>query len=153
MVITTLSYSGPIVALALAAKSEDVDVVTQWRNLIGPKDVAIAREEAPESLRAQFASGDADENFKNALHGSDSADQAARELAFFFPAFHQNKQTPAPVVQRTLALIRPDALRKYRGNEHGALSGGSISVEPYSSMTITSNMHDSSNLSLFQRTS
>jgi len=107
--------SGPIIALALAAKEEGIDVVTQWRTLIGPKDVTIAKEEAPESLRAQF--GSKDEEFKNALHGSDTADQAARELAFFFPDFHKKKKTSqskAIRVQRTLALIRPDALRKYR---------------------------------------
>lgn len=63
-------------ALALAAKTPETDVVERWRELIGPKDVAIAKEEAPESLRAQFSSGD--DSFKNALHGSDSADQAAR---------------------------------------------------------------------------
>ena len=69
-------FSGPIIALALAAKEEGTDVVTQWRTLIGPKDVTIAKEEAPESLRAQF--GSKDEEFKNALHGSDTADHAAR---------------------------------------------------------------------------
>lgn len=68
--------SGPIVALILAAKDAEHDVVTQWRTLIGPKDVALAKEEAPESLRAQF--GSSEEDFKNALHGSDTADQAAR---------------------------------------------------------------------------
>jgi len=107
--------SGPIIALALAAKEDSTDVVTQWRTLIGPKDVTIAKEEAPESLRAQF--GSSDEDFKNALHGSDTADQAARELAFFFPDFHKKRQasqSKATRVQRTLALIRPDALRKYK---------------------------------------
>ena len=103
--------------MALAAKDPNRDVVEQWRLLIGPKDVAIAREEAPESLRAQFSKGD--ENYKNALHGSDSAETAARELAFFFPNFAGKKKAggaaPASRVQRTLALIRPDALRKYKG--------------------------------------
>lgn len=107
--------SGPIVALALATKDPNRDVVEQWRLLIGPKDVAIAREEAPESLRAQFSKGD--DNYKNALHGSDSAETAARELAFFFPNFAKKRTggAAAPTrVQRTLALIRPDALRKYK---------------------------------------
>ena len=43
-----------------------------------------------------------------------------RELAFFFPDFHKKKKTSqskAIRVQRTLALIRPDALRKYKGND------------------------------------
>eukprot|EP00116_Pleurobrachia_bachei_P002240 sb/3462502/ len=107
--------NGPIVALALAAKDPNRDVVEQWRLLIGPKDVAIAREEAPESLRAQFSKGD--DNYKNALHGSDSAETAARELAFFFPNFAKKRTGSAAKptrVQRTLALIRPDALRKYK---------------------------------------
>ena len=73
---TSCILSGPIIALALAAQKESIDVVTQWRILIGPKDVTIAKEEAPESLRAQF--GSSGEDFKNALHGSDTSDVAAR---------------------------------------------------------------------------
>ena len=72
--------SGPIVALALRADDPSMNVVEQWRLLIGPKDVTIAKEEAPESLRAQFSSGE--EPFKNALHGSDSAEQAARFVIY-----------------------------------------------------------------------
>jgi len=121
--------SGPIVALALAAKTPETDVVERWRELIGPKDVAIAKEEAPESLRAQFSSGD--DSFKNALHGSDSADQAARELAFFFPDFVKKKtsQSKGPArVQRTLALIRPDALRKYKDDIMGKINASGFEV-------------------------
>ena len=47
------------------------------------------------SLRAKFA---LDDTKINMLHGSDSEDQAKRELEFFFP------------MQQTVAVIKPDAV-------------------------------------------
>jgi len=49
------------------------------------------------------------------VHGSDSSDTAARELAFFFPDFAAPKIEGAPKLQRTLALIRPDAYKNHKG--------------------------------------
>lgn len=121
--------SGPIVALALAARDPAQDVVAMWRDMIGPKDIALAKQEAPESLRAKFA--DADSGVENALHGSDSADTAARELAFFFPDYHSRLQSSAadkPRLQRTLALIRPDALRKYREDIIGKINAAGFEI-------------------------
>jgi len=123
--------SGAIVALALAARDPEKDVVAMWRDMIGPKDIAIAKQEAPESLRAKFAG--AESGVENALHGSDSADTAARELAFFFPDFHSrmHAKTPAaikPRLQRTLALIRPDALRKYREDIIGKINAAGFEI-------------------------
>lgn len=130
--------SGPIIALALAAQKESIDVVTQWRILIGPKDVTIAKEEAPESLRAQFGSGG---ELMNALHGSDTADLAARELAFFFPDFHKkrSKASPSKVVrvQRTLALIRPDALRKYKDDILGKIGASGFQIANAKEVSLT----------------
>lgn len=54
----------------------------------------------PHSLRAQFAVENED---INQLHGSANPEEAERELNFFFPK------------QRTLAVIKPDALEEHRG--------------------------------------
>jgi nucleoside-diphosphate kinase len=54
--------------------------VKKWRDFLGPTDVQKARQEAPNSIRAQFGEG----GVKNAAHGSDSSASAARELEFFF---------------------------------------------------------------------
>uniref|UniRef100_A0A4W3IWN5 NME/NM23 family member 9 n=1 Tax=Callorhinchus milii TaxID=7868 RepID=A0A4W3IWN5_CALMI len=87
--------SGPVLALALASE----DAVEHWRNLLGPKDLSRAKEEAPESIRAQFA---VETSSINQLHGSISSEEAEKELKFFFPMEH------------TLAVIKPEALEEHR---------------------------------------
>ena len=64
------------------------------------------------SLRAKYGTS----TRENAVHGSDSHETAARELAFFFPRF-KVPWVPGtePPIQRTLALIRPDCLAGHRG--------------------------------------
>lgn len=66
--------SGPVVALALEA----ADAVAAWRTAIGATDPAEAAEG---TIRRLFA----ESKGKNAVHGSDSDENAAREIAFFFP--------------------------------------------------------------------
>ncbi len=66
--------SGPVVALALAAP----DAVAAWRTAIGATDPAEAAEG---TIRKAFA----ESKGRNAVHGSDSDENAAREIAFFFP--------------------------------------------------------------------
>lgn len=66
--------SGPVVALALEAP----DAVAAWRTAIGATDPADAGEG---TIRKLFA----ESKGKNAVHGSDSDENAAREVAFFFP--------------------------------------------------------------------
>ncbi len=66
--------SGPVVALALEAPN----AVLAWRDAIGATDPAEAAEG---TIRKLFA----ESKGKNAVHGSDSDENAAREIAFFFP--------------------------------------------------------------------
>ncbi|XP_060684129.1 thioredoxin domain-containing protein 6 [Hemiscyllium ocellatum] len=87
--------SGPVLALALAS----TDAVERWRNLLGPKDVNQAKEEDPESLRAQFSMETVP---INQLHGSGTPQEAEKELKFFFP------------MEQTLAVIKPDALEDHQ---------------------------------------
>ena len=65
--------SGPCFPMALERK----DAVTQMRNVIGATDPAEA---APGTIRKLFA----ESKGRNAIHASDSPENAAREVAFFF---------------------------------------------------------------------
>jgi nucleoside-diphosphate kinase len=66
--------SGRTVALALEADN----AVAAWRTAIGATDPAEA---AAGTIRKLFA----ESKGRNAVHGSDSDENAAREIAFFFP--------------------------------------------------------------------
>ncbi len=57
---------------------EREDAVTGWRDLMGATDPAKA---APNTIRKLFGSNVGE----NATHGSDSLDNAKREIAYFFP--------------------------------------------------------------------
>jgi nucleoside-diphosphate kinase len=66
--------SGPAVAMALEA----ADAVAAWRQAIGATDPVEAAEG---TIRKRFA----ESKGRNAVHGSDSDENAVREIAFFFP--------------------------------------------------------------------
>jgi nucleoside-diphosphate kinase len=65
--------SGPVIAQVL----EGEDAVTRNREIMGATDPKKA---APGTIRAQFA----EDIEANSVHGSDSAETAAAEIAFFF---------------------------------------------------------------------
>lgn len=65
--------SGPIVAIVLAGE----DAVAKNRDLMGATN---PKEAKPGTIRADFA----DSIDANAVHGSDSKDNAAIEISFFF---------------------------------------------------------------------
>ncbi len=65
--------SGPVVVQAL----EGEDAVTRNREIMGATNPANA---APGTIRADFA----ESVEANSVHGSDSAENAAKEIAFFF---------------------------------------------------------------------
>jgi nucleoside-diphosphate kinase len=63
---------------AIAISLEKENAVVAWRATIGATDPAEA---APGTIRKLFA----ESKGRNAVHGSDSDENAAREIAFFFP--------------------------------------------------------------------
>ena len=69
--------SGPVMVQVL----EGENAVLKNRDLMGATDPKKA---APGTIRADFA----DSIDANAVHGSDAADTAAVEVAFFFPAMN-----------------------------------------------------------------
>ena len=66
--------SGPCLPVAL----ERADAVARYRTVIGATDPAEA---ADGTIRKLYA----ESKGRNAVHGSDSDENAAREIAFFFP--------------------------------------------------------------------
>ncbi len=76
--LVTFMTSGPALALAL----ERDDAVTHLRKVIGATDPAQAE---PGTIRHLYAQS----KERNAIHASDSPENAAREVAFFFPARRQ----------------------------------------------------------------
>uniref|UniRef100_A0A286XQE1 NME/NM23 family member 9 n=1 Tax=Cavia porcellus TaxID=10141 RepID=A0A286XQE1_CAVPO len=75
--------SGPSHLLILTRAEDTEEVITAWRDLMGPSDPNVARREQPESLRAQYGT----EMPFNAVHGSQDREDADRELALLFPSF------------------------------------------------------------------
>ncbi len=71
--LCTYMSSGPIVAAAL----ERDNAVQHWRDVIGATD---PKEAAAGTIRALFA----ESKEANAVHGSDSDDNANLEISFFF---------------------------------------------------------------------
>jgi nucleoside-diphosphate kinase len=72
--LVSFMTSGPALALVL----ERDDAVTHLRKVIGATDPAQADSGTIRKLYAQSKE-------KNAIHASDSPENAAREVAFFFP--------------------------------------------------------------------
>lgn len=62
--------SGPVVAMELVGN----EAVSVWLKLLGPVDAATAQKEAPQSVRARFAT----EGAQIVGHGSDSLAAAAK---------------------------------------------------------------------------
>ena len=75
--LVSFMISGPVFVQAL----EGEDAITKNRDLMGATDPKKA---APGTIRADFA----DSIDANAVHGSDAAETAAQEVAFFFPGMN-----------------------------------------------------------------
>lgn len=72
--LVTFMTSGPSLALAL----ERADAVGKLRDVIGATD---PKDAAPGTVRALYA----ESKERNAIHASDSPENAVREVGFFFP--------------------------------------------------------------------
>ena len=90
----------PIVAFEIMGS----DAVARWREILGPTDSSVARQEAPGSIRAQFGT----DTTQNACHGSDSPASAKREAEFFFGPKQHHKNT-AKFRDCTLGIVKPHA--------------------------------------------
>ena len=66
----------PVIKMELSGP----DAIKTWRKLLGPTNTAKAKDEAPDSIRAKFGT----DGMRNAAHGSDSPDSAAREIKLMF---------------------------------------------------------------------
>ncbi|KAK9842594.1 hypothetical protein WJX81_008099 [Elliptochloris bilobata] len=107
--------SSPIVALVLAR----VDAIRAWRQLCGPTNPVTARRENPHCLRAMFGT----DGTRNAVHGSDCASAAARELRFFFP-----QMVPPPPPDADAASLAAVLLS---GSDERAAAARSAAVQAY----------------------
>ncbi|KAG9458061.1 hypothetical protein H6P81_002569 [Aristolochia fimbriata] len=81
--LITYMTSGPVCLMVL----EKVNAVSDWRTLIGPTDARKAKVSHPTSIRAMCGV----DLERNCVHGSDSRESAAREIAFFFGDINTGK--------------------------------------------------------------
>jgi nucleoside diphosphate kinase/adenylate kinase family enzyme len=78
---------------------EKLGAVTDLLLLLGPSSPNLAKQLAPESLRARFGESDR----KNALYASPSPQQALVDIQLIFPMPFES--------ERTLAIVKPDAFQ------------------------------------------
>lgn len=74
--LVSFMTTGPVFVMVL----EGNNAVAENRRIMGETNPAVAKEKSPQSIRARFANS-IDEN---AVHGSDSLENAKNEIAFFF---------------------------------------------------------------------
>ena len=86
--------SGPVMVQAL----EGEDAIRKYRKVMG---ATMFGEAEPGTIRANFATS----NAHNAVHGSDSVENAQREIGFFFPErqIYRRKKNIAKDKLRTVA--------------------------------------------------
>lgn len=128
--------SGPCLTLIISKGGTGDGVIPHFRDLIGPKDVNVAKEEAPTSIRALYGTS----SVMNAIHACDTSESAARELAFFFPDFVSpavKTKRRRSSSQRTLALIRPEALRQHKDSILAKINESGFSIAMAKELTLS----------------
>jgi nucleoside-diphosphate kinase len=100
--------SDVVVGMELVA----ADAVPKWRALLGPTNTQVAKQQAPQSLRALYGT----DGTKNACHGSDSAGSFKREADLFFGGEPGSRvmRTTALLNNCTLCLIKPHIVKEGR---------------------------------------
>lgn len=95
--------SGPVIAMEILRD----DAICEWKKLLGPANSGIARSEAPGSVRALFGT----DGIRNAAHGSDTFESAAREMELFFPSSGGcGPANTAKFTNCTCCIIKPHAI-------------------------------------------
>ena len=85
--------------LSVALVIEKIGAIDEWLLLMGPEDVDLAKDIAPNSLRAKYGKS----TLQNAVYGSESQAKAFKDLKLLFPSPF--------AMERTLAIIKPDAYK------------------------------------------
>lgn len=96
--VETIEYCTNSLSVALVL--EKVGAIDEWQLLLGPEDPELARDIAPNSLRAKFGKS----LVNNAIYASESPEKATVDLKLLFPA--------AFPLERTLGIINPCAASK-----------------------------------------
>lgn len=95
--------SGPVIAMEILRD----DAICEWKRLLGPANSGMARAEAPGSVRALFGT----DGIRNAAHGSDTFETAAREMELFFPSSGGcGPANTAKFTNCTCCIIKPHAI-------------------------------------------
>ncbi|XP_045473467.1 nucleoside diphosphate kinase 7 [Harmonia axyridis] len=71
---------GPLVAIEISGKNDEMNVHKEFRDFAGPSDPDIARQIRPYTLRAKFGNN----KYKNAIHCTDLPEDTILELEYFF---------------------------------------------------------------------
>ena len=77
--------AGPILVLELTGKG-GADIVSQFRDFVGPSDPSLAKQIRPNSIRAKFGA----DKVKNAVHCTDLPGDGVLEVCFPLNLFYPN---------------------------------------------------------------
>lgn len=86
------------------------DAVKKWRETIGPTNTAVAKKDAPNSIRAAFGV----DGTLNACHGADSQESFQREAGLWFGGMPAQRllRTTAVLNNCSLLLIKPHIVKE-----------------------------------------
>ena len=94
--------SGHMVAMELVSS----DAINKWAELLGPEDPAVAKAEAPMSIRAKFGT----DALRNVAWGASTPQEASEAAAFFFKGPMKGAMSAGQKGPSTLCIIKPHAV-------------------------------------------